>query len=112
MTALIVARAPSTSPVITTSSLPNATVGSPYSFTLSATGGSGSYAFSLLSASENWGDWLSGLQPIPSGGYTLAAGAVLGTPEQPATDNCVFQVEDTNTNLTSTAALSLTTVAS
>jgi hypothetical protein len=94
---------------ITSLSLPNAQVGSAYSFQLTASGGSGNYAWTLISASPNWAGWLSGGNPIPAGGYSIASG-ILGSgavPQQAETETLVVQVEDTVTLATTSATLTL-----
>jgi hypothetical protein len=69
---------------VLTSSLPNATVGSAYSQTLTATGGTPPYVWNLVSASPNSGMWL-----------TLSDGGVLsGTPLVNEVETIVVQVND------------------
>jgi len=83
---------------ITTTSVPNATSGQPYSATLSASGGSGSgYTWSLSSGT------------VPAG-FTLSSGRVLsskGTPPAPPNSyNVTVQVTDSDGN-SATQALTL-----
>lgn len=68
---------------ITTSSLPNGTVGTAYSQTLIATGGLSPYTWSVAS-----GSLPAGLTLIP------ATGAITGTPTTPGTSNFTLQVTD------------------
>ena len=83
---------------ITTSSLPNGTLNSPYSATLTANGGTPSYTWSLASGS------------LPSG-LTLnpTTGAISGTPSATGSFNFTAQVSDSRTPpLTTTKSLSIT----
>ena len=86
---------------ITTSSLSNATVGSAYSASLAASGGSGSgYTFSQVSAAPNNGLWL----------HILPNGTVGGTPSYAETETATFQVTDSLGNTAqATFSLSVTT---
>jgi hypothetical protein len=82
---------------ITTTSLPNATVGSAYSQALAATGGSGTgYVFNQVSAAPNAGLWT----------YITPGGTVSGTPEMVETESAVYQVTD-SAGHTAQATLSL-----
>ncbi len=78
---------------ITTSSLPGGTVGAPYSQGLSATGGTGSYTWSVSSGS------------LPAG-LSLAGGTIGGTPTAPGTASFTVQVTD-SANTTATQPLSI-----
>ena len=83
---------------ITTSSLPNGTLNSPYSATLTANGGTPSYTWSLASGS------------LPSG-LTLnpTTGAISGTPSATGSFNFTAQVSDSSTPpVTTTKSLSIT----
>jgi large repetitive protein len=79
---------------ITTASLPNGTVGTPYSQILAATGGVSPYTWSIASG-------------LPAG-LTLNAstGAITGTPTAAATSNFTVKVTD-SANTTATKALSI-----
>src|SRR5262245_31559212 len=69
--------------VITTGSpLPNGVVGSSYSQTLSATGGTPPYSWSLASGS------------LPSGLSLSSSGTISGTPTQSGTFNFTVQARD------------------
>jgi len=80
---------------ITTSSLPNGTVGTAYSQTLAATGGTTPYTWAISSGS------------LPAG-LSLAAstGAITGTPTASGTSNFTARVTD-NVSATATKALSI-----
>jgi hypothetical protein len=80
---------------ITTSSLPDSTVGIPYSQQLQATGGTGSYTWSL-----SLGSLPAGLTLAPS------TGIISGTPTTVGTSNFTAQVSDGST--TATKGLSIT----
>ena len=84
------------SPSILTTSLANATVGTAYSQTLNATGGSPPYAWSIVSATPNYGLWL----------YVTQAGVLIGTPQTTETETIIVQVTDA-TGLSSQATLSM-----
>lgn len=81
---------------ITTTSLPGGTIGSSYSQTVAATGGTGSYTFALASGS------------LPAGlSLNTSTGAMTGTPTATGTSN--FSVTATDTaGRTDTQALSIT----
>ncbi|MCJ7515404.1 MAG: putative Ig domain-containing protein, partial [Dehalococcoidia bacterium] len=80
---------------ITTTSLPNGTVNVPYSQTLQASGGSGSYTWSIISGS------------LPVGlSLTQSSGLIAGTPTTAATSNFTVQVNDGST--TASKPLSIT----
>jgi len=69
---------------ISTASLPNATVGASYSQTVVASGGAGSYTFTLASGSG----------PLPGGLSMNAAGSITGTPTTSGTYTFTVQVSD------------------
>ena len=74
---------PTAATSITTTSLPNAQVGEPYSETLQATGGEEPYTWSIVSGS------------LPSGlSLTAATGEISGTPDTEETANFTVQVTD------------------
>ncbi len=79
--------------VITTTSLPNGVVGSAYSAALGASGGSGSFTWSLLSGS------------LPSGLTLNAAGTISGTPT--TTGAFTFAVQATDGHLSASKSLSI-----
>ena len=83
-------------PTVTTSALPGGSVGSAYSETLAATGGTGPYAWSLSAGA------------LPNG-ITLSGGGVLsGTPGSVGTANFTVQVSDSSSPVkTATKALSI-----
>jgi hypothetical protein len=83
---------------VTTSSLPNGTVGTAYNQSLSATGGAGGYTWSTSGGS------------LPAGLSLAASGAITGTPTTSGTSNFTVQVKDSS-NATATAALSITIAA-
>jgi hypothetical protein len=89
--------------VVTTSSLPNGTVGVAYSFTLAATGGTPPY---------NWAE-RSG-PALPPGIATLtAAGLIAGTPTAPGTYGpYVFAATDASNATVASASLNITIVGS
>ena len=91
---------PASAPLaMTTAALPAATVGTPYTATLGATGGTAPYRFSLAAGS---------LPP----GLTLnpATGAISGSPVLPGTADFTAQVSDTaSPATTATRPLSITT---
>jgi hypothetical protein len=75
--------APTVLPIsITTTSLPSITVGTPYSATLSATGGIPPYTWSVSSGA------------LPAGLTLSAAGAISGTPTAEGTNSFTVQVTD------------------
>jgi hypothetical protein len=80
---------------ITTTSLPNGTVGAAYSQTLVASGGTGGYSWSATAGS------------LPAGLTLAAGGGISGTPTTAATANFTVQVKDSS-NATATQALSIT----
>jgi hypothetical protein len=67
---------------ISTSSLPGATVGSPYSATLTAGGGNGPYMWSITSGA------------LPPGLSLSSSGVISGTPTTTGTYNFTIQVVD------------------
>lgn len=83
-----------TTPDITTTSLPNASVGVAYSQSLTATGGEGTLVWSIVSGS------------LPSGLSLSSAGVISGTPTSSGTSNFTVQVEDEDED-TDTQALSI-----
>ena len=85
-----------TIPSITTTSLPNGTAGTAYSHTLAATGGDGSYTWSMFNATS----LAAGLM------LHAATGVISGTPTEAGTTN--FEVEVTSAGQTATQALSIT----
>jgi hypothetical protein len=84
--------------VITTTSMPDGTVGTPYSAALAATGGTSPYTWSLLSGS------------LPNGLSLASDGTVSGTPTGPrGTSTFTVQVTDvTDPMQTATKTLSIT----
>ena len=76
-----------TAPTVTTSSLPGGTIGTGYSQTLTASGGSGAYTWSITAGS------------LPSGLTLSPAGTISGTPATGGTANFTVQVMD-SANLT------------
>ena len=84
-------------PSITTSSLPNGTVGVAYSQTLAATGGTVAYTWSIASGT------------LPAGLALSAGGVISGTPTSAGGPTVVtFRVTD-STSATTTVTLSITT---
>ena len=82
---------------ISTSSLPNGTMGTAYSQTLTATGGTSPYNWSINSGS------------LPAGLSLSSSGVISGTPTAAGGPTSVtFKVTDAN-NLTATQSLSITT---
>jgi hypothetical protein len=88
-----------TPPTVTTTSLANGTQNAAYNATLTATGGTTPYSWSIISGA------------LPTG-LTLASGTgvISGTPTGTGTSNFTVQVSDAN-SLTGTKALSLTVIA-
>ncbi len=80
---------------ITTTSLPNGTVGTAYTQTLAATGGTGGYAWSVTSGS------------LPAGLSLSAGGTIAGTPSAAGPANFTIQVKDSS-NTTATQSLTIT----
>jgi hypothetical protein len=82
---------------ITTTTLPGATAGSPYSQQLAATGGDGGYAWTRISGT------------LPAGLSLSTAGLISGTPTGSGTSNFTVQADDElgNDNSTDTQALSI-----
>jgi hypothetical protein len=74
--------------ILTTSPLPSATVGSSYSETIVGSGGSGLYAWSLISASPNFGGWIAGIN-------STSGALITGTPGNAETETLVVQLTDT-----------------
>jgi len=86
---------------ITTASLPNGVVGSSYSATVTASGGTTPYIFSLSSGN------------LPAGLSLSSAGTISGTPSTSGTSTFTAQVQDSgNPKETATATLSITIGAS
>ena len=85
-------------PAITTTSFPNGTQNAAYSATLTATGGTTPYSWSISAGS------------LPTGlALASSTGVISGTPTGPGTSNFTVQVTDAN-SLTATKPLSLTVV--
>ena len=85
-----------TPPSISTGSLPNGTVGTAYSQTLSTTGGTAPYSWTIVTGS------------LPAGLILSSSGLISGTPTAAVSSTSVtFQVTDTN-NRTATKVLSMT----
>lgn len=72
---------------VQTLSLANAVVGSPYSMTLSASGGTPPYLWSIVSATPDTGLWLQ-----------CGGGALFGTPQMAEVESVVLQVSDSAGN--------------
>jgi hypothetical protein len=70
--------------IITTASLSNGTVGAAYSQTLTASGGTGGYTWSISSGT------------LPAGLNLSAAGTISGTPTAPGTASLTVQVTDSS----------------
>jgi hypothetical protein len=86
---------------ISTTSLPNGTVGAPYTATLQATGGTSPYTWSQTSGGT-----------MPPGVILNSAGAFSGTPSKAGTYGpYVFKVTDSSNNTVSSANLSITVAA-
>ena len=77
---------PPTPITITTTSLSQATIKTAYSATLAATGGSGTYTWSVSSGT------------LPAGLTLSAAGAISGTPTSSGLSSFTIQVEDSETS--------------
>ena len=88
-----------TNPSITTASLPNATVGSPYSFTCSATGGIAPYTWSITSDTPDTGGWLS---------IGSSTGTLTGTPTTAEVESVTIKVVDSLSVPSAPSNLSLT----
>ena len=82
---------------ISTASLPNGTVGAAYSQALAASGGTGSYVWTVSAGS---------LAP----GLTLNSGAIAGTPTSPGAFTFTIQVQD-GSGASATKQLSITVIA-
>ncbi|SDG49301.1 putative Ig domain-containing protein [Dyella sp. 333MFSha] len=80
-----------TSPSVTTTTLPDATVGTGYNQSLAASGGSTPYTWSLTGGS------------LPNGLTLSSAGVVTGTPTQAGSFNPVFTVTDSGNRTASRA---------
>ena len=80
---------------VTTSSLPAGTLGTAYSQTLAASGGSTGFSWSVVSGS------------LPAGLNLSPSGTIAGTPTAGGTSNFTVQVKDVG-NATATAQLSIT----
>src|ERR1051326_2084891 len=80
---------------VTSSSLPTGTVGTPYSQTLSSSGGTGGNTWSTSAGS------------LPAGLSLSASGTISGTPTAAGTANFTAQVKD-SANATASRALSIT----
>jgi hypothetical protein len=86
---------------ITTTSLPNGTVGAPYTATLQATGGTSPYTWSQSSGGD-----------MPPGVILNSAGAFSGSPSKAGTYGpYVFKVTDSSNNQVSSSNLSITVAA-
>lgn len=72
--------------IATTSPLPNATLGVPYSYSLVALGGLPPYTWSITSDSPDTGNWLS----------ISNAGSLSGTPETTETESVTIKVRDSS----------------
>lgn len=77
--------------IVTTASLPDATVGTPYNATLTATGGLAPYTWSVISGA------------LPPGLSLDSAGNITGTPTAAGTFNFTVQVIDPIGNVGSVA---------
>jgi len=81
---------------VTTTSLPDGTVGVPYSQTLQATGGTGSYTWSITSGS------------LPGGlSLTSSTGLISGPPTTAGTSNFTVQVNDGSTTASKSLSISI-----
>jgi Putative Ig domain/Bacterial Ig-like domain (group 3) len=83
-------------PTVTTTSLPNAEVGAAFTATLTGTGGTLPYTWSLA----------SGSLPLPSGLNLASTGAISGTPASPGTFTFTVQLTDAG-SATATKALQI-----
>jgi large repetitive protein len=81
-------------PIITTTSLPNATVSGPYSQTLVSAGGTVPLTWNVISGS------------LPAGMTLSSSGVLLGTPTTAGTSSFTVRVTDTN-SVSASQALSL-----
>src|SRR4029077_16788726 len=87
-----------TAPVVTTTSLPNGTQNAAYTATLTASGGTTPYTWSIPTGT------------LPAGlALDSATGVISGTPTGTGTSNITVQVTDAN-SLTGSNSLSLTVV--
>ena len=84
--------------VFLTTALPNGRIGSAYSATLAASGGTKPYTWTLISGT------------LPAGlSLNASSGAITGSPTQAATNTLTFQVSDSSSPIrTQTASLTLT----
>jgi hypothetical protein len=87
-----------TPPSISTSSLPNGTVGTAYSQTLAATGGTSPYSWTVIAGS------------LPSGLTLSSSGLISGTPTTAGGPTSITLKVTDNNNITATKVLSVTTV--
>jgi len=87
-----------TPPSISTNSLPNGTVGTAYSQTLAATGGTSPYSWTVIAGS------------LPSGLTLSSSGLISGTPTTAGGPTSITLKVTDNNNLTATKVLSVTTV--
>jgi hypothetical protein len=81
---------------VTTASLPNGTVGTAYSQSLTASGGTGGYT------------WTVSAGALPQGLTLSTAGAITGTPTAFGTANFTAKVSDSSSDTPATKALTLT----
>src|SRR6185437_7753497 len=86
--------------VVSPATLPNATVGVPYSQALTASGGTAPYVWDLESAAPNSGRWLA-----------LPLATLIGTPQYAETSTIVVRVTDA-TGLTAAKPFTITSAAS
>lgn len=94
-TALAAVNVGSTAFMVTTTALPNGSIGATYSATLAATNGKTPYTWSIQSGA------------LPQGLSLSGAGVVSGTPTENGTSNFVVQVTD-SAGATATASLAIT----
>ena len=87
-----------TPPSISTNSLPNGTVGTAYSQTLAATGGTSPYSWTVIAGS------------LPSGLTLSSSGLISGTPTTAGGPTSITLKVTDNNNITATKVLSVTTV--